>query len=69
MDADGLPRRFSLTFDDLAAEQLSEDGTMAMTMEFFDYGEPVSIDVPSPDEVTPFSDVMGGLGGLGGEGS
>jgi hypothetical protein len=68
VDADGLPRRFSLTFGDLAAEQLSDDGTMAMTMEFFDYGEPVSIELPSPDDVTPFRDVMGGLG-LDGEGS
>ena len=35
-----------------------------MTMELFDYGEPVDIVIPSADEVTPFSEVMGGFGGL-----
>ena len=37
-----------------------------MTIELFDYGEPVDIEVPSPDEVTPFTDGLGGFGdGLG----
>ena len=26
---------------------------MTMTMELFDYGEPVDIEIPSADEVTP----------------
>ena len=38
---------------------------MAMTMEFFDYGEPVSIDVPvARRRHARSADVLGGLGGL-----
>jgi len=67
IDEDGLARRVEM---DLAAmmagvaeaEQL-EGGTM--TMDFFDYGDDVEIQVPDPSEVTPFSEAMGGLGALG----
>ena len=32
-----------------------------MTMELFDYGQPVDIEVPSADEVTPLTDGLGDL--------
>jgi hypothetical protein len=38
-------------------------GSATMRIEFFDYGEDVTIEVPDASEVTPFSDVMGGFGG------
>jgi hypothetical protein len=66
VDADGLPRRFALLLDDFAAAPSYEAG-MTMTIDLFDYGEPVDIEVPSPDEVTPFGDVLGGFGSAFGE--
>ncbi len=68
VDADGLPRRMQMDMGALLAG-LGEDGSMRMTMEFFDYGEPVSIEIPSPDEVSSFKDAMGGLGGFGADAS
>jgi hypothetical protein len=32
-------------------------------MDFFDYGAEVEIAIPDASEVTPFTEVMGGLGG------
>jgi hypothetical protein len=58
VDADGLARRLVLEVGDLGA----------LTVELFDYGEPVEIDVPAPEETTPITDVLGTLGALGGLG-
>lgn len=63
IDADDLPRRLRMDMGSLFAAAGLGDGAMSMTMEWFDYGEPVDIEVPPADEVTPFSEVMGGLGG------
>lgn len=64
VDADGLPRRFSMDVAGLAGSAGFGDGaSMGMVIELFDYGEPVDIDVPSPDDVTPFTGLFGGLGG------
>ena len=66
VDDDGLPRRYSLTIAALG----SQGGTTELVMEFFDYGEPVTIEVPSPDEVTPITEALGGFGtALGGSSS
>ncbi len=62
IDDDGLPRRVQLDLS-TALGAIAGDGTMQMTMELFDYGEAVDIEVPPADEVTPFREVMGGLGG------
>ncbi len=62
LDADDLPRRLRMDMGSmLAGTDLGDGATAAMTLEVFDYGEPVTIDVPSADEVTPFTDLMGGL--------
>ena len=58
VDADGLARRLVLEVGDLGA----------LTVELFDYGQPVEIDVPAPEETTPIADVLGALGALGGLG-
>lgn len=63
IDGDDLPRRMRIDMGSpFAAARLGE-GSMTMTMDFFDYGEPVDIEVPSPDEVTPMSEAFAGLRG------
>jgi hypothetical protein len=62
VDADGLPRRMAMDMGGLLSSMGSDgEASAVMTMEFFDYGEPVDIQVPSPDEVSSFSDLLGGL--------
>jgi hypothetical protein len=63
IDADGLPRRMTMDMDSMFGALGLDGGTATMSIEYFDYGEPVDIDVPSPDEVTPLSEVMGAFGG------
>jgi hypothetical protein len=65
IDGDDLPRRMRLDMGAALGALTGSEGSMTMTLELFDYGEPVDIEVPSPDEVTPFSEVMGGLGDFG----
>lgn len=62
VDADGLPRRMQMTLDAASMGAAGMDGTVTMTIDFFAFGEPVDIEVPSPDEVTELSDAFGGLG-------
>jgi hypothetical protein len=64
LDGDGLVRRMAM---DLAGVVPGGTGTATMTMELFDYGEPVDIEIPSADEVTPLLDVLGGFGGAFGD--
>jgi hypothetical protein len=65
IDGDRLVRRFVMDLDAVAAKGMGSGTTATMTIEFFDYGEPVEVVVPDASETTPFSDVMGGLGGFG----
>ncbi len=57
IDNDGLVRRFTLTIDlaglGLPADVAAEVGVASMDIEFFDFGEPVLVNAPPPDEVTP----------------
>jgi hypothetical protein len=69
VDADGLPRRLQIDLGGMVAAMGLDGGSAVMTIEFFDYGVPVDIEVPSPDEVTPITEVLGGLGGAFGAGS
>lgn len=63
VDAEGRPRRMTMRFDGLLPSTAATgEATVSMTMEFFDFGELVDIEVPSPDEVTPFSEVMAAMG-------
>lgn len=61
LDADGLPRRIAFTVGDGLRAHGSGAAT-TMRLEMFDYGHPVAIDVPPSAEVTPFADLLGGLG-------
>jgi len=64
VDADGLPRRMIMGFDGLLATAgVGAGASVEISMELFDYGDPVEIEVPSPDEVTPYTEVLGALGG------
>ena len=64
IDGDDLPRRMAIDMGGgVRRRSAGEDAAMTMTMEFFDYGEPVDIEIPPADEVTPFTEVLGGLGG------
>jgi hypothetical protein len=68
VDADGLARRLVMDFGQLVAQAMGGTGTATMTLELFDYGEDVEIQVPPASETTPLSEAFGAFGGLGGEG-
>jgi hypothetical protein len=52
LDADGLPRRLVLDLSDAAADLTGPDATTELTLEVFDYGEPMGIEAPDASEVT-----------------
>ncbi|MEO6987370.1 MAG: hypothetical protein ABI239_01845 [Aquihabitans sp.] len=59
VDADGMIRRFTMTFD---ASSLGEDELDGMSMEFtiemYDFGEPVDIQIPDPSQVSDLDTSM-----------
>lgn len=61
---DGLARRMAMDFGDLT-DAMGTSGTATMSVDFFDYGEPVEVVVPDVSETTPFREVLGAFGGLG----
>jgi hypothetical protein len=63
IDGDDLPRRMRMDMGSMFAALGAGEGSMTMTMELFDFGDDVAIEVPAADEVTPFREAMGGLGG------
>jgi hypothetical protein len=66
VDEDGLPRRMTMDLTGLAGPGTDAEGAaVAITIEYFDYGEPVDIQIPPADEVTPFGEVLGGALGSG----
>ena len=60
VDGDGLARRMVVALEQLPG--MGATGSMRMTMEMFDYGEPVDVQVPDPSEVTPITEAMPALG-------
>jgi len=70
VDADGLPRRLAMDMGEMFSSLgLGSEMSAVMTMEFFDYGQPVDIQVPSPDEVQPFTGLLGSDEGFGADAS
>ncbi len=65
VDGDGRARRVAFDFADMAGGLLGDEGTATMTMDIFDYGAPVEVEVPDASEATPIEDVLGAFGGLG----
>lgn len=70
VDAEGLPRRLAMDMGDMVSWLgLGGDTGVVMTMELFDYGQPVAIQVPSPDEVQPLTDLLEGRDAFGADAS
>ncbi|MEX0990942.1 MAG: hypothetical protein WD004_01540 [Actinomycetota bacterium] len=75
VDGDGLVRRVAFTFDlsnlggELAATPVPgmQDLKMVMTMDLYDYGVPVDIQIPPADQVSDIGDMGGGFGEMPGE--
>ncbi len=66
IDGDGFVRRVQMSVslaDVPSPADVVADGQISVTMEFFDLGVPVDIQPPSPDQVSEFDDLFGGLGG------
>lgn len=60
VDGDGLARRMVVALEQIPG--MGASGSMRMTMEMFDYGEPVDVQIPDPSEVTPITEAMPGMG-------
>jgi hypothetical protein len=69
IDDEGLPRRQQMDMGSMLGSMGLGDAAATVTIDYFAYGEPVDIVIPSPDEVTPFTDLMGDVGGMFGESS
>lgn len=65
VDSEGRARRVTFDFADLADGLLGGAGSASLTMDIFDYGQPVDVEIPDPSETTPIEDVLGSFGGLG----
>lgn len=63
VDDDGLVHRMSIVAE---ASQIEDTGgefeSMTMTFDFFDFGQPVTIEPPPADQVTDMEELMGGFG-------
>lgn len=71
IDGDGLARRMRMNMDGLMANAMGAaggEGRASVTIDFFDYGDDIEVTVPDPSDTTPFAEIMGGLGGAGGQG-
>ena len=65
IDGDGLVRRMSMQLGGVLTAAMGTEATASVTIEMFDYGEPVEIEVPAAAETTPYRDVLGAFGGMG----
>ncbi len=61
VDTAGLPRRVTMELAGPPPSGREKASPVTVSLELFDYGEPVTIDVPSPDEVTPYREAMAGM--------
>lgn len=59
---DGLVHRMAITADASQLEDAEEFESMTMTFDFFDFGQPVTIEPPPADQVTDMEDLTGGFG-------
>lgn len=66
---DGLPRRQRISMDFGELLPGAEEASMAMTVDFSDYGKPVEIEVPRRSEVTDMTDAMADAGAGAGSGA
>jgi len=64
IDRDGLVRRVRMVPDGFPAA-MGGAADEVVTIELFDYGEPVEIRVPEASETTPFSNLLGAFAGVG----
>ena len=63
IDDEGLPRRQQMDMGSMFGALGFGGSAATMTIEYFGFGEPVDIEIPSPDEVTPAEELLGGAGG------
>jgi hypothetical protein len=61
IDDEGLPRRQRITMDFGALVPGEEEATMAMTVDYSAFGEPVEVRIPPPSQVTDVSELAGGI--------
>lgn len=68
LDADGLPRRVVMDMSSMFGSLVDQsgDGALSGSMDFYDYGTDVDIELPDASEVTSFDEFLGLMGGLGG---
>jgi hypothetical protein len=71
IDEAGMVRRvtMSVSADSFGLPELVGAGSVSLTVEFFDIGEPVDVQIPPEEEVTSLDELFGGLfseDGLGG---
>ncbi|MFL6205212.1 MAG: hypothetical protein ACJ739_07645 [Acidimicrobiales bacterium] len=64
VDGDDLPRRVRMDMGAVLAGLAGGPGRATMTLELFDYGQPVEIQVPTPDDVRPAAEVLPDVGGM-----
>ncbi|MEX2504438.1 MAG: hypothetical protein WD378_06285 [Egicoccus sp.] len=67
IDGDALPRRIVTVIE--SADESFGATTREMRTDLFDYGEPVDVTAPDPDDVIDFAALLSLLGGAAGAGS
>lgn len=62
INGDGLPVRlqYAMSFEN-SSESLLADAKMTFTMDYFDWGKPVRVDVPDATQAKDLKDAFGGL--------
>ena len=65
IDDEGLPRRQRITMDFGDLIPGTDEASMAMTVDYSDFGQPVDIEVPKRSEVTDLTDQIADVGGAG----
>jgi hypothetical protein len=69
IDEEGLPRRQRITMDFGKLVPGAEEASMAMTVDFSDFGKPVDIEIPRPSEVTDMTEALADAGVGAGSGA
>lgn len=64
IDGDGLVQRMAMTMTGEDVESEDEFEAMTMTFDFFDFGQPVTIEPPPADQVTDMEEMGGPFGGM-----